>query len=343
LRVYLIKVFVFLAILLVVDAGLFLGSFQLSGIFLPEEMNLLNHNLEVKGIILGTSHAEQGLMPSVLEKETGLDWYNFARARRNLVFNEVYSKALWQAGLRPKVVVLVATYHDWNEGSHPHMIRPFLFGEDLGRVSLDFLTDRQWNNPRTWLTSDQYSSTHRMMLARTLSWVKNRRTDLPYRPHPEDGFDGSLAQINPGPRPDEFPKHPWSVKESNRNAFIATLAFWTQKQVPVVVVDPPEFLGSRLSHRDYDTYRGQTERLCKEFGVPYKSFNELGQPIVENPDLAIVKIPDLSIVENPALFRDGGWGHPNSHLNTEGARRFSKDFSAWLLQAVPGLTSRPLK
>mgnify|MGYP006423215423 CR=1 FL=1 len=319
MKPYLFKAIPFLLILLGLDAVLFVFSFELGNTFPPQERTLLSHHLKTQGVILGTSHAEQGIVPSVLKESTGLDWYNFGRARRNLVFNRHYSEAMWDAGLKPKMVVLVATYHDWNEGTHSYMIRNFLKSGEATPLLMDFILDRHLLNPRTWLLSDQYSSTHRMMFSRTLSWLKNRNVELPFSAHQENGFGGSSKTLEPKPQPKSFDLYPWKVKKLNLQAFIQTLDFWTSHQVSIVVVDPPEYLGSRLSHGDYELYRQTVSELCRERGVPYKSFSEPGQPIVEDP----------------SLFRDGDWGHPNSHLNTRGAIRFSKILANWLEQVVP--------
>ena len=313
---FFVKSLIFLATLLVLDGLLFLFSFRLSDTFPPEEQNLLQHNQGVEGVILGTSHAEQGIIPSILEKETGLDWYNFARARRNLFFNYPYSKSMWESGIRPKVVVLVATYHDWNERTHPHIVRAFLEPDEITPVTLDFVFDRSLQNPRTWLLSDQYSSTHRMMMARSLSWLKNQRFELPFHPHPADGFNASNTIITPTTRPEQFTQYPWSVRDLNLEAFKNTLDFWTEKGIPLVVVDPPEYLGSRLSHRDYEQYRETTAQLCLSRGVPYKSFSD----------------PEYPIVNNPVYFRDGDWGYPNSHLNNRGAALFTQELITWLIK-----------
>ena len=320
---FLIKATLFILILFGIDVLLFSIAFHLCGTFPPEERALLENSLQTEGLILGTSHAEQGIIPSLLESETGLDWYNYGRARRNLVFNLYYSKALWGSGARPKAIVFVATYHDWNEKTHPFMIKNFIPKEQFFPIGLDFIKERSLLNPRKWLLSDQYSSTHRMMMSRSLSWLKNRSTALPFTPHPEDGFNGSARMIKPKPQPTSFNQYPWTVRPINLQAFTDTLDFWISKKVDIVVVDPPEFLGSRLSHQNYDTYLNSTKELCRERGVPYKSFST----------------PGTTIVDDPEYYRDGDWGHPNSHLNTKGATRFTKELALWLKQVLPQLKS----
>ena len=72
MKSFLLRSLLFFLILLGVDVLLFIFVFGLCDTFPPEERSLLENTLGSEGIILGTSHAEQGIVPSILEEETGL-------------------------------------------------------------------------------------------------------------------------------------------------------------------------------------------------------------------------------------------------------------------------------
>lgn len=313
---HVIKVLVFVVAILLADALVFFSALHMSTIFKPEEWSIAQKLAPQEGLILGTSHAEEGIVPTMLQKELGGSWYNLGRARRNLNFNQYWSKDLIENGQRPKTVVLVVSYHDWNELSHPYMIYPLADPAAKYEIALDMATQRHLLNPRTWFLCDQYSSSIRMMLARSLSWLKNRQTIIPWKDRGDGGYRQNFGHIKAQKEPEHFAKYPWNVLEPNRLAFFKIIQLWQAAGAKVIVVDVPEYIGSRLSHAEYEREWAMVENECRELKVICRSFSQ----------------PDDAFLSDETNFRDGGWGYPNSHLSHKGATIFSQKLASWLAE-----------
>jgi hypothetical protein len=271
-------------------------------------------------LIFGTSHAEQGFVPNVLEVETGWTWMNLGKARRTLAFNAAWSKRLVASGVRPKKVVLVTTYHDWNERSHPYLIYPMVPSSERFSIWWDHVSARELTHPRTWFNCDQYSPTIRMMVSRCLSYAKNRRPSLRWQTRGDHGYVERFGELAEQVEPETWSTYGFNVKPANASGFNDFLDTWAKVGVEVVVVDPPEFMGSRLSHRDYDLAWTRVETETQKRGLRAKSFSD----------------PNDAFLLNHAHFIDGGWGYPNSHLSHRGAVAFSKRFAEWLKMRARG-------
>jgi hypothetical protein len=309
-----LKCLVFIMALLLADALMFMLTLKSSTFFKPEEWSVAQKLSPQDGLILGTSHAEQGCIPNILSQELGGKWFNGGRARRNLNFNQYWSETFIQNGQKPKIVILVVTYHDWNEKSHPYMIYPLANPDSRQSVALDLMTERHLLNPRTWFLCDQYSSTVRMMLARSLSWLKNRQSELYWREDTHGGYLEAWGHMKPQVKPSDFSKYPWHMKDQNFKAFLSILQQWQAVGSRVIVIDPPEYIGSRLSHRDYEQAWEMVKTECDKLNVPCRSFSQV----------------DDVFLTDETNFRDGGWGYPNSHLSNKGAAEFSRRLADWI-------------
>lgn len=296
----------FVLVFLAMDLLLFSIVFQAFSIFTPEERALAEQGPRSEGLVLGTSHGENGIDPKVLEEETGWSWYNYSRARRNLQFTANFSKELIRLGYRPKVVIIITSYHDWNERPHLYMIRSF--AQDPLSLWKDFALQRELLKPRRWFLSDQHSSSYRMLLSRSLGFLKNRTTTMPYREDPQKGYRPQRVPFNPGPQPEEATTYPLNIRPVNQKALDDAIELWREVGAQVLLLDPPEFIGSRMSHRDYDRHLAMLEELARDPGVTAISHSDPSDPFLADP-------------EN---FFDGGWGHPNSHLSHDGAQKYNR-------------------
>lgn len=311
-----LKVLAFVVALFLADGLVFFSALHLSTFFKPEEWSLAQKLAPQQGLILGTSHAEEGLIPSIIQNELGGSWHNLGQARRNLNFNQYWTKALIDHGQRPQTVVLVVTYHDWNEQSHPYILYPLADPARRFDVALDLAQQRYWLNPRTWFLCDQYSSTLRMMLARSLSWLKNRQPTIAWKARGDGGYRQNYGHLKAQKEPESFAKYPWNVLEPNRLAFFSIIQQWQAIGTKVIVIDVPEYLGSRLSHAEYERAWAMVEKECRELKVVCRSFS----------------LPEDAFLSDETNFRDGGWGYPNSHLSHKGATLFSQKLARWLAE-----------
>jgi hypothetical protein len=301
------------------DLLIFSLTLQLTLFFEPEELDFVEKfPLETEVLILGTSHAEQSFVPKVLEKHSPWTWYNFGKARRTLAFNAALSERLRRRGVRPKCVVLVATYHDFNERPHPYMIYPMMEGADRSSLWWDFVLERRLFEPRTWFLCDRYSPTVRMMMSRSLSFIKSRRRRLRWKPSGDRGFIERQGHLRAQQKPAESKSFPFKSSVMNRNGFEKIMDCWAAVGVEVVVVDPPEFLGSRLSHESYGEAWVRIESVVGERGLNCRSFSD----------------PEDPFLSDHLNFLDGGWGAPNSHLSYKGAILFSQRFGEWMTSSM---------
>lgn len=316
---FFIKTLIFCIGILCLDLVIFLGFLNMTEVFPPQEKDMIDQLPHRDVIIMGTSHAEQGFSPTKLKELSSLSYTNIGKARRNLFFQSILTRQLISKGHRPKFVILTATYHDWNETSHPYMVYPLANPEEKKQLFWQLSLDREWLNPRRWLAMDRYSSTARMICARSLSWLKNRETIFPWIEHGENGYIPMNHCMKKQQRPKAFDSYPLHIQSQNLHAFKSLLNQWKVVGVPVVVVDPPEFLGSRLSHRDYEKLWTMIRKICKEHDVPCESFSD----------------PKKHWTAEEQYFRDGGWGYPNSHLNHKGTIKFNEELVDWLKRQEP--------
>lgn len=325
MKAFFYKTLLFASSLLACDALLFWGVLELTTIFTPQELSMAKRLPKHEMLVFGTSHAESAFYPEQMKNQLNLSCYNLGRARRNLAFQAAISRTLIEAGHHPKLVVLTTTYHDWNENAHPYMIYPLLKKEQRFPYFLEILTQREWLQPRRWFLMDRYSSSARMMSSRALSWIKNRQTEYPWIDYHDGGYRPQHQHFKSEEKPEHIKTFPLHILDSNRQAFIELLELWSKAGSKVVVVDPPEFIGSRLSHRHYDQAWKMVEQHCRTKNIPHQSFSN----------------PDTPWLSDSRYFRDGGWGHPNSHLNHKGAIAFGQDFSLWLLEQFQDLQPMP--
>ena len=302
-----------------VDLLIFTFTLQLTLFFEPEELDFVEKfPMETDVLVLGTSHAEQSFVPKVLEERSPWTWFNFGKARRTLAFNAALSERLCQRGVRPKVVVLVATYHDFNERPHPYMIYPMMGEAERNSLWWDFVLGRHFFEPRTWFLCDRYSPTVRMMMSRALSFLKSHRRRLAWKPLGDGGFIERQGHLPAQEKPDDYQSFPFKSSSMNSEGFEKIMDCWGAVGVEVVVVDPPEFLGSRLSHESYDESWSRIQAVVSARGLSCRSFSD-----PEDPFLA-----------DHLNFLDGGWGAPNSHLTYRGAVLFSRRFGDWLTSSM---------
>ena len=51
-----------------------------------------------------------------------------------------------------------------------------------------------------------------------------------------------------------------------------TIELWQSLGIPVVLIDPPEFIGSRLSHGDYEKAWSMVRAIANDHGLHHRSF-----------------------------------------------------------------------
>ena len=274
-------------------------------------------------LILGSSHAGEGFDTAKIRQHTGLSAYNFGRGRRNVEYTNYLSRFLIREGKKPSVVILVATYHDLTEQTHPYMILPFAASnEERYKLSLSFLAQRSWIPGRSFFYSDRYSSSVRMLLSRSLSWLKNQQRDVPWRDTPDRGFNALHSSLEEKVRPKHFARFPYYYEHKKLQLLKSTIRLWKSTGALVILTDPPEYIGTLLSRSEYPQYEKLMQQTAEECGALFKSFNT----------------SSWKPLHDAQNFKDGGWGHPNSHLNRKGAALFTPHFSQWL---KPLLNTRP--
>jgi hypothetical protein len=269
-------------------------------------------------LIMGTSHAEESFIPIKMQEHLNLTTYNLGRARRNIFFNYHLSKFLISNKRKPKNVILVMSYNDFRESTRPYMVSQFVESNEKIDLYFELLKQRKWDSVRGFFYTDLFSSSYRMMASRMLSWLKNRKTELPYYEHREKGYNGSAKIIKDAEKPETFKKHPFSFYPMQREYLIKTIRLWKQANCKVIIVDTPEFIGTRKSESEYDVYEKFIDEIATNENILFKSFND----------------PKIDLLKDPKKFKDGGWGKLNSHLNTTGAVEFTELFCVWLSNVI---------
>lgn len=313
MKKFLVKGCVFFIGLNIVDVLLLCILLSLCTYFRSEEYGIAKNLPQTDVLIMGSSHAQESFNPKSLEEKTPWTFYNLGRARRNVYFNEYYSKFIYSQGHHPKAVVLTISYNDLRETSRPYMVPQFVEDKRYFPLLYSFLMQKQWTQIRGFFYADLFSSSYRMTCSRMISWLKNKSRDVPYFPDQSKGYRPDGTQLRAGPRPNSFAKYPYKVFDFQKESFERLLQFWQSKNVPVYVLDTPEFAGSRLSALEYDKYVETISSIAKNNGAIFKSFND----------------PTKDWVQNSKNFRDGGWGRPNSHMNINGIQYFEKEFLQW--------------
>lgn len=286
--------------------------------FKNEEYATTLHHPHSPILVMGASHAEESFNPIEMQKHLGIDVFNLGKAGNNPLFLEYQTKLLLGKKIKPELVILTITYNTINDYVKPHAIASFMPEGEMMRTATFLMKMRSFDSPRKLFLADIYSSSYRVLASRSLSYFKNRSFVAAMPRHPERGYTGRNAQINPGPKPDSIHQREFVTNPDMIAGLKNCLSLWHQNGVQVIVVDTPEFYGSRLSSFEYPKFEEMMHELCGAHGFIFKSFNRL----------------NLAEQKDPSLFRDGGWGIPNSHLNRKGAIWFNRIFCEWLKDTV---------
>ncbi|MBF0244921.1 MAG: hypothetical protein HQL31_06570 [Planctomycetes bacterium] len=278
-------------------------------------------------LILGSSHAREGISPQFLLAETGLSAYNLGGAGQNSLVNNYLSRLLVARGRRPAIVMISVGYDDLHEYSRPHILTQFVPPEELGGITWHFIGQKNWNSLRNFFYADRYSSSARMALSRALSWAVTGRRQPRVGADPARGYHPFNRSVQPLARPASPGTAPFICNPLVLAALKEMAALWRAKGAQVLILDTPEYLPSRLYRGEYSRYQALMEEVAGTSGAHFRSFND----------------PEIEWLNDPGCFRDGGWERPNSHLNIKGGMRFNKLLSEWMreLGLVEGFPATP--
>lgn len=230
------------------------------------------------------------------------------------MFNYYFSRFLIQQNKIPEKVILVLTYNDLREHTRPYLVSQFVEIDEKWQVFKDLLEQRHWDQIRGFFYTDLFSSSIRMMMSRSISWLKHQKREAPYFSDPNLGFAALPYSLPETEKPDYFKTYPFSYSEVQYRYLIKIIDLWLEQGVEVIMVDPPEFIGTRLSESGYQDFELLVDSIAKRKNIQFMSFND----------------PNDSFLSDPGNFRDGGWGRLNSHLNLHGANLFTKKFCNWM-------------
>ena len=298
-----------------IDISLLIILLVLCSYFRSEEYGLAKNYPDSEFLIFGTSHAQESFISNALSDNIGKTVYNFGRARRNIFFNYHLSSFLIEQGRKAEQICIVMSYNDFRETTRPYMVSQFIPDGEGISLFYSLLIQKKWTSLRGFFYTDLFSSSYRMMASRMMSWLKNRKRDVFYRHDTEHGYKGTDAKLSEYERPEIFSEHPFKAYKMQKEYLIKTIRLWKEQGCDVLIVDTPEFIGTRLSEIEYDDYILLMKNIANTEGAKFKTFND----------------PKLKLLNDHTSFKDGGWGIPNSHLNIKGANRFTKIFSQWLM------------
>lgn len=304
--------------LFLIDYIIFIIIVKGCSLFKNEDLSTTLHHPKSDILILGASHAQESFNPSEISKHLNLNAFNLGSSGHNPLFINYQTQLLLQKKNIPKIVILVTTYDTLNEISLPHVLCPLIPEKQLLNTISYFSDYRSLNSFRKLFLTDIYSSSARILLSRCISYTKNKSFDVPMPKHPERGYVGRNHSIQPGEQPSTYNKIPFQINHKMLKELQNTIDFWNQYQVPVLLIDTPEFIGTRLGRDEYEKFTSLVNNLSKQKNCIFKSFNQ----------------PHIQELTRTDYFRDGGWGIPNSHLNRRGAIWFNKIFCEWLKQEI---------
>ncbi|MBF0199277.1 MAG: hypothetical protein HQL32_16300 [Planctomycetes bacterium] len=310
------KSLLFVAGLFLVDTLLYVLLLTACSYFYPNDYAQARLYPDSDMLILGTSHAGEGFDPAVIKKVMGQEAYNLGRARRNVEYGYYLSRYLVKQKRKVKTVVFGVNYHDFAEHTRPYMIFPFLeHDSERAHEAWELFRQRSLVPGRNFFLCDRYSADIRMVLSRSIAWLKNQKREAPFTFTNDRGFNASHGKIKDVGDSEHFATFAFKKESSKVEALKRTIKLWRNEGVKVYLIDPPEFIGTRMSRPEYDQFAKFMSDLAFECDATFKSFN----------------LPHNPLMQKSELFKDGGWGHPNSHLNRQGAALFSEEFSLWLL------------
>ncbi len=309
------KVCLFLMGFIVIDIVLLGALLIFCNYFRSEEYSLAKNYPESEFLIFGTSHAQESFVSNALSDEIKKSVYNFGRARRNIFFNYYLSVFLIDQARKPDHICIVMSYNDFRETTRPYMVSQFVPKGEGFSLFYSLLIQKKWTSMRNFFYTDLFSSSYRMMISRSMSWLKNRKREIPYWEDAERGYRGDDSILSEYEEPEEFPTHKFKAYSMQKEYLINTIRLWKNAGCNVIITDTPEFIGTRLSEIEYEQYSALMEKIASEEGATFKSFND----------------PKIGLLSDHTSFKDGGWGVPNSHLNKKGANQFTKLFAQWLI------------
>ena len=311
------KVVLFLMGLFFIDYILFQLLFSACILFKNEDYATSLHHPNSDILFLGASHAKEGFDPREIQKHLNVSSYNVSGPSHNPLFLEYQTKTILTRKQLPKLAVITITPDTINDYAKPHSLGAFVPEGERSRASQLFLSYRKFDSFRHIFLTDLYSSSLRIVFSRTLSWLKNRSFEVTMPHSSTKGYTERHHQLKAGEEPNPINLLNFHSNPSMLQGLKNCISLWREKDIPVLIVDTPEFYGTRIARHQYSFYEDLMNDLANTEGVTFVSFNNL----------------EYSELKNEKLFRDGGWGIPNSHLNHNGTLWFNKLFCQYLKES----------
>lgn len=319
---------VFLAALVIADRALYRAIVELQaslmrGTELPSMLDAVERKQDYRWLILGTSRTYEAVHPATIEREFGVKAFKSAGRGKGPRYQYEFYRLYTPLFGTPRVLILGIDAFMFGIRSDD----PYLSQLDRGAAPVPG-GSLLW--PPLRLLAERRAVAGAVM--RILERVQFTLT-------PDDPqYSVALMQAYTG----TVPSHPIDETEppayvrlphapypgAEGEYFLKLIDACREDGVVVVLVYPPDYIGTYRTHEDHAAFIDEIRGMVK--GCPSCFVLDYSDP---------ARFP----IANPRYFIDGGYGNTNSHLSKAGAEAFAArwipDVKAIVAQA--GTTRRP--
>ena len=260
-------------------------------------------------LILGTSRGYEGIHPALIQREFGVRAFKEAYKGKGLRYQYEFYRLYRQVVRPPRVVVFTLDYFMFDTPSDPLQLRRLgPAGAPDGRA-----------RPAPWglrLVS------HRSQVERTVLRILERVQarigggfDPDHRVADMEAYTGEpVSRVVERAEPAEFRRADYRPHPGIEGEYFDRLIReWAAEGIVVVLVYPPDYVGTRETNVGHEAFIADVRRLVR--ACPTCSV--LDYAGAERFPIATAK-----------YFLDGGYGNTNSHLSQSGAALFHRVWMA---------------
>jgi len=268
-------------------------------------------------LVLGTSRTFEAIHPAHIERALGVKAFKEASKGKGPRYAYEFYRLYRELVGKPRVVLYGVDYFIFGLPTDPSPLAALgiLEGPEKkpGRAFVPLRTlARKDANDRTIVRILERAQ--RGLVSSMQFDPEADQADMAaYRGRPE-------SRVVPVPRPARFERAGYTPFPGLEGEYLVRLLEACRADgVALMLVYPPDYEATRVTNYEHDRFVAALRGMIA--GASHASFHDYNDP---------ARFP----VADPALFWDGGYGNPNSHLNGRGAERFARLYLPDLAQVL---------
>jgi hypothetical protein len=254
-------------------------------------------------LILGTSRGYEAIHPALIQRELGARAFSEAYQGKGLRYQYEFYRLYRQMVGRPRVVVFALDYFMFDTPSDPLQLR---------RLGLAATPDGLAGMAPWRLRLVSQRAHVEKTILRILQRVQARiggEFDPDRRVADMEAYTGEpVSRITERPEPAEYYQADYRPYPGVEGAYFDRLIRdWAAEGVTVVLMYPPDYIGTYRTNVGHDAFIADVRRLVRSCTTC---------SVLDYAD------PTRFPISTASYFLDGGYGNTNSHLSRAGAALF---------------------